>query len=154
MRLKTWCGVTALLLLVGCAGTGIEQREFVATLTGYQTAAPGNLEGTGTATLRIDPVASRLCWELTVRGIGVATEARLLRGAAGTEGVAVVPLRTPGPDGRSEGCTPILPAIAAELSRAPYFFYVEVATRDYPGGAIRGQLRGRRAIEPRPRSAR
>lgn len=141
-------------LLAGCASAGGPPRrlELTATLTGYQALpGPGDLDGTGTARLRVDGEAERVCWVLTARGIAPATAAHLHRGEAGSVGAPLVPLAAPGADERSEGCAPIAAALAAELIARPHAFYVNVHNAAFPGGAIRGQLRGEvRRREARP----
>jgi len=146
--------LTCAFLVAGCASAGAPPRrlELTATLTGYQALpGPGDLDGTGTARLRVDGEAERVCWVLTARGIAPATAAHLHRGEAGSVGPPLVPLAPPGADERSEGCAPIAAALAAELIARPHAFYVNVHNAAYPGGAIRGQLRGEvRRREARP----
>lgn len=141
---------TAAALLAGCAAGGVRERQFAATLTGYQAVpGPGDLDGTGRAEFRIAPGGGELCWQLNVRDIGPAVSAGLYRGQAGSAGEEVLGLPLPGPDGSTEGCAAVADETMAQLSGYPHLFHVAVATAEHPGGAIRGQLRGRRAIEPR-----
>ena len=141
-------------MLAGCASAGgpPPRLELTATLTGYQALpGPGDLDGTGTARLRVDREAGRVCWVLAARGIAPATGAHLHRGEAGSVGAPVVPLSPPGADERSEGCAPVAAALAAEMIARPHAFYVNVHNAEFPGGAIRGQLRGEvRRPEQRP----
>lgn len=139
----------AALLLAGCAAGGVQEREFSAELTGYQVVGGGDLEGTGRASVRLNPSGDRLCWDLIVRGTEPAISASIRRAAAGLEGPEAVELTTPAPDGASRGCTAVPPHFARELSLAPHAFYVAIATALHPNGAIRGQLRGRRPIRAR-----
>ena len=140
-------GALALLLLASaCAtgGPGPARSELRATLTGLQEVpGPGDPDGTGTALVRVNATEARVCWELYARGIEPATAAHIHRGAAGSAGPPVVPLATPGADGRSEGCASVERGLAREMALRPYDFYVNVHNRPYPAGAIRGQLRGR-----------
>ncbi len=141
----------AFLLLAACATAPEAQRtELAATLTGQQSAPEaGDLAGTGTATVRVDPGAPRVCWDLFVRGIAPATAAHIHRGMAGTSGPPVVTLTAPGPDGRSEGCADVTGELATEINLRPYDYYINVHNAQYPGGAIRGQLRARTLIRER-----
>ena len=148
-------GALALLLLVpACAastGPGPSRSVLRATLTGLQEVpGPGDPDGTGTAEVRVDVPSARVCWELYARGIEAATAAHIHRGAAGSAGPPVVPLTTPGADGRSEGCAPVEQGLAREMALRPYDYYVNVHNRPYPAGAIRGQLRGRLTSNQRP----
>lgn len=150
MRNGLAAAAAAAALLSGCAGGGVRERDFSATLTGYQAVpGPGDLDGTGRAEVRIATGGDQLCWELNVRGIGPAVSAGLYRGQAGSAGEQVLALPLPGPDGASQGCAAVPAGTVAQLSVYPHLYYVAVATAEHPGGAIRGQLRGRRAIEPR-----
>ena len=140
------CGAAAaLLLLAGCAtGPGMTRSVLSATLTGLQAVpGPGDPDGTGTAQIRVDAAAPRVCWELYARSIEPATAAHIHRGAAGSAGPPVVPLTIPGADGRSSGCADVDESLAREMVLRPYDFYVNVHNRPHPAGAIRGQLRGR-----------
>ena len=134
-----------LLLLSGCAtGPGPVRSVLRATLTGLQEVpGPGDPDGTGTALIRVDAAAPRVCWELYARGIEPATAAHIHRAAAGSAGPPVVPLTTPGADGASRGCAAVEQGLAREMALRPYDFYVNVHNQPHPAGAIRGQLRGR-----------
>ncbi|HEX8527319.1 CHRD domain-containing protein [Allosphingosinicella sp.] len=140
--------------LAACSTPGIPQRAVLgSTLTGYQAVpGPGDLDGTGTARLRVDSEAARICWEVNARGIDPATAAHVHRGAAGSAGPPVVPLSIPDSTGRSEGCSAVAGALAAEMIAQPHLFYVNVHNAAFPASAIRGQLRGL-ARRPESRAA-
>ncbi|HWT13287.1 MAG TPA: CHRD domain-containing protein [Allosphingosinicella sp.] len=136
-------GVTALMLALGCTTPGGQRARLAVTLTGQQVVpGPGDPDATGTAEVRVDPGQGRVCWDLTVRQTGAVTAAHIHRGAPGTSGPPAVPLTTPDAGGQSQGCTPVEPALLAELARQAHDFYVNVHTAEHPQGAIRGQLRG------------
>ena len=63
-------------------------------------------------------------------------------GTAGTLGGIVVPLRAPGENGLASGCVSAARATVAQILRNPAAYYVNVHTPTFPGGAVRGQLRG------------
>ena len=144
MRARNLSLATLVLLAAGCAtGVGMQRATLNASLTGLQeTPGPGDPDGNGTAEVRVDPGEGRVCWELYARAIEQATAAHIHRGEAGTAGPPVVPLTTPGADGRSSGCADVEPALAQEIAARGYAFYVNVHTQAQPAGAIRGQLRG------------
>lgn len=159
MRVERFVPGIAAVLLAGCATAGgpPQRLELTSTLTGFQEVpAPGDLDGTGTARLRVDAAEGRLCWVLAARGIAPASAAHVHRGEAGSVGPPLVPLAAPGADERSEGCAPVEAGLAAEMIAQPHAFYVNVHNPAYPGGAIRGQLRGevrrREAQPPSPAS--
>ncbi len=144
--------ILSLLLAAGCVTGGPPRVDLDVTMTGVQAVpGPGDADGTGTATVRVEPANSRVCWTLYARDIYRATAAHIHRGAAGQAGPPVVPLTTPDAAGRSEGCAPVTPELARELTMQPHEFHVNVHTATFPGGAIRGQLRG--GLNPRRRAA-
>jgi hypothetical protein len=149
MRIATMMAATAAVALGACAQSGLPRRmELSSTLTGYQAVpGPGDLDGTGTARARIDPDTGQVCWELAARGIDPATAAHIHRGEAGSVGPPVMPMTAPGPSERSEGCATVALELAREMVVRPHGFYVNVHNAAFPGGAIRGQLRGQ-AIRP------
>jgi hypothetical protein len=143
------------LLAAGCATGGAPRAALSATLSGVQVApGPGDADGIGTALFRTEPAQRRLCWTLNARQIDAATEAHIHRGAEGSVGAVVVSLSAPGADGVSDSCVSLDPAIASEIALGSHRFYVDVHNAAFPGGAIRGQLRGapqeRRRLERRP----
>jgi hypothetical protein len=146
---KAGLAAAALLALSACAAPG-EVRHMVlrSTLTGHQAVpGPGDLDGTGTALVRIDVNTGQVCWELNARGIDPATAAHIHRGAAGSVGPPVIPLVAPGPSEHSQGCAGVARELALEMALRPFLFYVNVHNAAFPGGAIRGQLSGQ---TPRP----
>jgi hypothetical protein len=142
----------AALALAACVTPGPRPLTLTATLTGYQAVpGPGDLDGTGTAQVRLDPQGGRVCWTLAARGIDPATAAHIHRGEAGAVGPPVVPLTPPVPE-RSEGCAAADAALLAEMRERPHAFYVNIHNAAFPQSAIRGQLRGEvRRSEGQPR---
>ena len=142
MRTHVLAGLAA-LLAAACSTPGPPRADLAVTLTGLQEVpGPGDPDGTGTSEVRVEPALSRVCWRLTVRQIDPATAAHIHRGAAGTAGPPVVPMTAPDAAGQSQGCAAIDPQLARELSTRAHEFYINVHNAAYPGGAIRGQLRG------------
>lgn len=114
-------------------------RRFVVALEGAQETQPGDPDGTGTATIRINPGQGSLCYSLNVSGIQSATAAHIHEAPAGAAGPVVLGLTAP-TTGTSSGCVPIDREEALEIIRAPEDYYVNVHNPEYPGGALRGQL--------------
>jgi len=139
--------------LCACTRAGeVRRLELTSTLTGHQAVpGPGDMDGTGTARVRVDAGSGRVCWELNARGIAPATAAHIHRGEAGSVGPPVVPLTPPVPE-RSEGCASVDAALAGEMIARPHAFYVNVHNQAFPQSAIRGQLRSQvTRPEARPR---
>lgn len=115
---------------------------YMATLTGAtEVPGPGDPDGSGMAEISIvDAVVEEVCYEMTVTGIAPATAAHIHRGAFGESGPPVVTLEAP-TDGEASGCTATSDAIVDAIQANPGGFYVNVHNAEYPGGAVRGQLR-------------
>lgn len=102
---------------------------------------PGDEDGSGSATITLDPETGEACWELTAQDIGPVAQSHIHVGAEGVSGDVVVPLDVDGFDGSSEGCVSdqdadLLQAIVDD----PAGYYVNLHTEEFPAGAIRGQL--------------
>lgn len=116
-------------------------RTFTATLTGEAEApTDGDPDGSGTATVFINPGKKEICYTITVEDI-VLTDlaAHIHEAPPEVAGPVVVPL-TPPTGGSVETCTEVTSRQAAEILSKPGDYYVNVHNSDYPGGAVRGQL--------------
>jgi hypothetical protein len=115
-------------------------RPIEVALTGAaERPGPGDPDGTGTASFRINPGQGRICYTLTVAGIDPATAAHIHRAPPASAGPVVVGLEAPA-DGSSEGCVTVDRALAQEIVRNPSDFYVNVHNAAFRPGAVRGQL--------------
>jgi hypothetical protein len=104
--------------------------------------ADGDPDGTGSATITIDPAAGTACWELSAEGINPVTQSHIHVGGEGVSGAVVVPLDVDGFEGSSEGCIEPMEdaAVLQAILDDPAGYYVNLHTDDYQAGAIRGQL--------------
>ena len=101
----------------------------------------GDLDGTGSATITVNPGQGEVCYELSVEDIMLpAIGAHIHVGAAGENGPVVVPLVPPDANGVSSGCTQVSRELAVAIIQEPENYYVNVHTSDFPNGALRGQL--------------
>lgn len=136
--------ILALIGLMTLAGTVVAaETTLTATLAGGDAETPpGDPDGSGTATITVDPTAGTLCWEFSTENVGPGSASHIHAGAAGVAGDVVVPLDTDGFEESSEGCiTPMEDAaVLQDIVDSPADFYVNVHTADFPGGAVRGQL--------------
>lgn len=104
---------------------------------------PGNPDGSGSATITLDPDTGEVCWDMTAEDIGAVTQSHIHTGAEGVSGGVLIPLDVDGFDGTTEGCTSDV--AASDIQKVldnPAGFYVNLHTADFPAGAIRGQLEG------------
>jgi hypothetical protein len=115
-------------------------RPLTAALTGAaEKPGPGDADGKGTFSARVNPGQGQVCYELSVSGIDRATAAHIHAGGADVAGPVVVPLEAPA-DGASEACATVERDLAQMLLQAPEDYYVNVHNAAFPAGAIRGQL--------------
>ena len=137
-------GLAATAALLGTslsADANVESgRKLSATLNGAsEVPGPGDTDGTGSFTARINPGQGQLCYSLSANRIDAASAAHIHRGAAGVAGGVVVALTAPTAAG-SEQCIAITRELAMELIQHPQDYYVNVHNAAFPAGAIRGQL--------------
>lgn len=129
-------GLVASLALAGVAMAA--ETTLTADLAG---GAETDEDGSGTATVVLDPDAGTACWTFSVENIEPVAASHIHEGAAGTDGGVAVALDVDGFDGSSEGCNDAAEADALQaIIDNPSGYYVNVHTETYPSGAIRGQL--------------
>jgi hypothetical protein len=124
-------------------------RPFSTELTGAEEVDPltgavgvGDPDGSGTATITLNPGQEEVCFELSVADIDTPVAAHIHEGAAGTNGpivVGLVPVPPTG-DSSSSGCVSLERQEIIEILQDPSNYYVNVHTALFPDGAIRGQL--------------
>jgi hypothetical protein len=122
-------------------------RPLSTELTGAAEVPPGDLDGSGTATITVNPGQEEVCWEIEAAGIELpATAAHIHVGAAGTappDNVVVTltpPVEVGDGSGFSSGCTTVDRDLALDILKNPEDYYVNVHNVPHPTGAIRGQL--------------
>ncbi len=131
-------GGTCLLAAIVPADAAIG-AEFRAVLSGENLPSGGDRDGWGRARIAVNDGLNNICVDLEVRSLGEVTSAQIHRGAAGEDGPPVVQLDTPD-DNDSDDCDQIGDTLADQIQSNPAGYYVSVATREYPNGALRGQL--------------
>ncbi len=134
--------VAAIAAPAFAAGASAQEggRPFTVQMTGAaERPGPGDPDGSGTATFRVNAGQNRICYTLSVANIEPATVAHIHRAPPTAAGPIVVHLEAP-TDGSSEGCAEVTRALAQEIIRTPGAFYVNVHNAPFPGGAVRGQL--------------
>lgn len=146
IRPRPSIALAASLALLGALAfsgvAGAAETTLTATLAGVTEGAnPGDPDGSGTATIKIDPAAGTACWELSATGIMPVLQSHIHTGAAGVAGPVLVPLDVDGFEGTSTGCATAQDAAALQgILDNPAGFYVNLHTSDFQAGAIRGQL--------------
>lgn len=121
---------------------------FAARLTGANEVpvpgkpAVGDPDGSATAVIRLqgDQVTYAFRWT----GISAPTLGHIHQGAAGVNGDVKVPLfTTPMPDTATAAAGAVTvpdPAVADAIRTNPRGFYLNLHSKEFPGGALRGQL--------------
>jgi hypothetical protein len=108
-------------------------------LTGKAEIPKGAADGSGYAVIAIHR-GSIVCWRFAhLHGFRGATLAQLHVGFSGWAGRVVQPLST-GPRLRHRGCVPTTSATVRAIELDPSNYYVDVQSKRYPAGAVRGQL--------------
>jgi hypothetical protein len=113
--------------------------ELTANLSGSDEKPSGDPDGLGIASVRTLPGLGQLCYQITVSRIELpATAARIQLASTGK---VVAPLRAPdAATGVSSGCANVSRALVRAVLAHPTAYYLNVATQDFPNGAIRGTL--------------
>ena len=139
----TLAAILAMLAALALAGVAMAKEVTLSTtLSGGATETPpGDPDGSGTASLTVDPDSGKVCWNISVSNIADATQSHIHLGAAGVSGDVVVPLDVDGFSGSTQGCIEGQDkALLAKIIANPAGYYVNVHTADYKPGAVRGQL--------------
>jgi hypothetical protein len=113
-------------------------KKFTTIMSGANEVPPADPDGTGTATITVNPGQLRICWEITTANLDPVVAAHIHSAHAGQNGPIVVPLTAT--NGTSTGCADVTRSLADAIRKAPQGYYVNVHTTVFPGGAIRGQL--------------
>jgi len=130
--------VIAALTIAAVGGAGGAPQS--TTLTGAaEVPGPGDPDGAGTASLRLNPGQEEICYELTVSNIAPATAAHIHIGGPAVAGPIVVGLMPP-TSGSSSACASVPRDLVLNILKNPAGFYVNVHNMPYPAGAVRGQL--------------
>jgi hypothetical protein len=131
------------LLLASVAPASGEEggRPFTVDLTGESevnaAGVPnqGDPDGSGTASLTINPGLGQVCWTIEVAGVEPIFAAHIHIAPATAPGPIVVPLNP-----YTGGCADISRELALAIILDPGSYYVNVHNTPYPAGALRGQL--------------
>ncbi|MFZ0089338.1 MAG: CHRD domain-containing protein [Solirubrobacteraceae bacterium] len=111
----------------------------VRLIGGKAETPPGAPQGTGDAIIAFHG-SSLVCWRFAhLHGFFNPTFAHIHNGVKGKSGKIVVPLSI-GPTLRHQGCVPVTAVLVKAIERHPGAYYVNIHSKQYPGGALRAQL--------------
>jgi hypothetical protein len=94
----------------------------------------GDLDGSGTAIVTVNPGLGEVCWTIEVADVDPITAAHIHIGPTTSPGPIVVHLDA------DTGCTEVSRELALAIILDPGSYYVNVHNPLYPAGALRGQL--------------
>ena len=128
------------LIAVGSApaATGGDKTTTV-HMTGGQEVPKGSPKGSGTFSYQLVTKSSLLCYRLKWSGIDAPFASHVHQGGKRTAGPVVIPLSATAPVKHS-ACVKVKKALLTAIGKQPGAYYVNVHTKKYPAGAIRGQL--------------
>ncbi|MDQ3642278.1 MAG: CHRD domain-containing protein [Actinomycetota bacterium] len=120
--------------------SSVDRRS--ATLTGAVVQpGPGDPDGMGGASIELNGGTGQLCLTLTLSAVGPPTDVHLHQAPHGQTGPMVLAVPSPA-EAAPPG--PVCVLIASDLSKKlredPTGYYLQVHTREFPDGALRGQL--------------
>ena len=132
---------TGLLIAVGSAvaASGGTPKTTTVHMTGGQEVPKGSPTGSGVFKFQLLPSRGLVCFSLTWSKIDTPTASHIHIGPKGKAGNVVIVLFGTAPVKHS-GCQKAAKSLIAAIGKKPSAYYVNVHTKKYPGGAIRGQL--------------
>ncbi|HSP94896.1 MAG TPA: CHRD domain-containing protein [Thermoanaerobaculia bacterium] len=141
MKRCVW--IVAACCFLFAAGASAQVSVYTAQLTGAnETPNPADPDGVGFVVLTFDQGANTIAFTAYVQGINAVVASHIHRGAAGVTGPVIIPFNQAFAAGVSSGTITNVPAtLLAEIVANPPGYYFNVHTGDFPGGALRGQLR-------------
>jgi hypothetical protein len=125
------------VLFAGTASAATE--KFSATLSAASEVPASTSTGSGTATVSLDTATHEITYDVTFKGFASAATAAHIHGPAepGKNAGVVVPLGN-APTSPIHGTAKLTADQEKQLAAGMY--YINVHTKNHPGGAIRGQL--------------
>lgn len=127
--------------IVATGATGISSH-----LTGANVVNPdgGDPDGSANVTLRVNRAKARVCYVITYKKLeSRVTGAFIHKGSEGEIARPVITLFEGDIASPVQGCVHDLKKrIVKRLKRKPDQHYVDIDTKSYPDGAVRGQLEG------------
>ena len=124
-------------------GASAQVSTYVANLNGAnETPNPADPDGVGFAVITFDQGAGTITFIAYAQNLAAISASHIHRGAAGVTGPVIIPFNQSFVNGVSSGVlTGIAASFLAEIVANPPGYYFNIHTGDFPGGAIRGQLR-------------
>lgn len=136
--------------IVGVQGAQAATKSSTVTLnasaTGMDVTMASNSKmggaktGSATAKFVVDTKKNTVCYSVTTKGLTGIVEAHIHAGAMGVDGSDVVPLLPAKFNLKAATCVKVTNKLASDIAMNPAMYYVNVHTKAFPDGAVRGQL--------------
>ena len=146
VKARRWLAMLTLVvlgawLLAVPVSAAVMPVSLAANLQGANQVPKGSGDPDGSGRAYVNVANGKVCYTIRVQGIKLpATEAHIHKGAKGVNGNVVVTLKPPDQSGISGGCAAVKPALSKQIQNNPANYYVNVHNKDFPEGAVRGQL--------------
>jgi hypothetical protein len=115
-----------------------ETVKIAAYLFSAELTEPGPPEASGEFQAEIDPALGDVCYTLAVAGVPKALGGHIHTGKSGEDGPELVALDVTGVNNKM--CLTAEPASLRAIVANPSGYYVNVYNRQFPTGAVRGQI--------------
>ena len=137
-RLVPLAVLAAGLLPTAALAAAPAQKTVSARLVASAVTPKSGSTGSGKIVIKLSAQTGKACWTLSVKGLDRTLSAHVHSGAPTRTGKVVLPL---GDVYAAQGCVSAPKSVLNAVARSPKSYYVDVHTRKYVNGAIRGQLR-------------
>lgn len=118
-------------------------RRYTVPLSGVVNEAltQGDTDGSGQGDFLFNTSTNQICYEIQVANIDLpATAAQIRRGTDAETGDSVIPITPPDASGYMKDCITPSAGLFQEIADNPHNFYLNIENREFPSGAMRGQL--------------
>jgi hypothetical protein len=134
--------IVLLVIAAGCLpasglAAGGAVKKISAELTPGAVAPKSAAKARGSIVVRLDPKAGKACWSISIKKAGALLSAHVHRGKARKNGPVVIPL---GDRWSKNGCVFVSAKTLKAVAKSPKSYYVDVHTKAYVNGVVRGQL--------------
>jgi CHRD domain len=113
-------------------------KTLTTSLSGKSETPKGDPNGKGTAKITLNTSTGKVCFKLSWSGIDTPTASHIHQGKKGVAGPVVVPIFAG--SGKHSGCVKADKKLVGKIAKSPGSYYVNIHTKKYPAGALRGQL--------------
>ena len=139
MRLRLVLVLVLVAALVPASALGAKSalKKVSAKLTPGAVSPKSKAKASGSIVVTLDAKDGKACWTISVKGISSLYSAHVHRGKAGKNGPVVIPL---GDRFAKKGCVFAPSKAIGAVAASPKSYYVDVHSRAFVDGAIRGQL--------------